>query len=177
MAIVIPSAIPEPFVDAPGEVSVSSAVPEGFTNAPGTVQMASMIVEVFKTFGCVGAEAPLPLPTAQSRLIRRLRRAPHLSAEEVRQFFASFQLDLQAGVGLSTGQGLDPLVCLRWSDNGGKTWSNEHFVSAGKVGQYARRALWRRLGYGRDRVFEVTVSDPVAWRLLDAYLQVGQGTS
>ena len=121
-----------------------------------------------------GPVAPVG-PIVQTRYIRRVRRAPHLSSEQVRQFFAFFQLDLQAGTGLVTGQGSNPRVCLRWSDDGGHTWSNQHFVDAGKIGEYGRRAIWRRLGHARDRVFEISVSDPVAWRLLEAYLQAQAG--
>lgn len=126
----------------------------------------------------LGARAVIPpAPDTEIYAIRRLRRAPHLSSEQLWQFFSFFQLDIQAGVGTSTGQGADPQLMLRWSDDGGFTWSNEHWVSAGKIGEYSRRAIWRRLGRGRDRVFEVTMSDPVLWVLLDAYLQAQQGTS
>ena len=31
------------------------------------------------------------------------------------------------------------------------------------------RELWRQLGIGRDWAFEVSVSDPVPWRLTSAY--------
>lgn len=120
---------------------------------------------------------PVPLPSPTFHAIRRVRRLPHLSPNQVRQFFQRFQLDVETGVGLGRGQGADPLVCLRWSDDGGYTWSHEHWVSAGEMGEYSRRAIWRRLGHSRDRVFEVSVSDPVAWRILDAYLDVTLGSS
>jgi hypothetical protein len=116
-------------------------------------------------------------PTATPYAIRRLRRAPHLSSEQMWQFFNLLKLDIQAGVGLVTGQGSDPQLMLKWSDDGGFTWSNEHWVSAGKIGQYRRRAIWRRMGRGRDRVYEVTMSDPVLWALLDAEIDATKGTS
>ena len=64
---------------------------------------------------------------------------------------------MQMGIGLNDGgiQDTDPKLMLRWSDDGGYTWSNEHTVSAGKIGQYKARAIWRRLGRSRDRIFEV----------------------
>jgi hypothetical protein len=119
----------------------------------------------------------IPTPTSTTFAIRRLRRAPHLSSEQLIQFFQMFQLDIQAGVGTTTGQGADPQLILRWSDDGGFTFGHEHWVSAGRIGQYSRRAIWRRLGRGRDRVFEVTMSDPVQWALLDAYLTAEKGMS
>jgi len=107
--------------------------------------------------------------------IRRLRRAPHLTTDLQRQYFESFQIQFQPGVGLSTGQGDDPQAMLRWSNDGGSTWSNEHWVTIGKTGQYANRALWRRLGWARDRIFEVVVSDPVKAVIVSAELKASVG--
>jgi hypothetical protein len=87
----------------------------------------------------------------------------------------SLQLDLETGVGLATGQGSDPEVMLRWSDDGGHTWSNEHWVKIGKIGEYGRRAIWRRLGMTqklRDRVYEVSATDPVKTAIMGAELMV-----
>ena len=109
--------------------------------------------------------------------IRRVRRAPHLSVEEQRMFYSKFQLDMDVGEGLTIGQGDDPQVMLRLSNDGGRTWGNELWASAGKLGQYTTRAIWFRLGSARDRVFEVSVSDPIPWRLIGAYLDVHKGTS
>jgi len=85
----------------------------------------------------------------------------------------SLQLDCESGTGLNTGQGSDPQVMLRWSDDGGHTWSNEHWVSIGKIGEYYRRAIWRRLGMTlklRDRVYEVSGTDPVKIAIMGAEL-------
>jgi hypothetical protein len=85
----------------------------------------------------------------------------------------SLQLDIESGVGLNTGQGEDPQVMLRWSDDGGHTWSNEHWAQIGKIGQYYRRVFWRRLGMTlkiRDRVYEVSGTDPVRIAIMGAEL-------
>jgi len=76
----------------------------------------------------------------------------------------SLQLDCESGTGLNTGQGSDPEIMLRWSDDGGHTWSNEHLSKMGKIGQYYRRVFWRKLGMTlklRDRVYEISQTDPV----------------
>lgn len=76
----------------------------------------------------------------------------------------SLQLDCETGVGLVSGQGSDPQVMLRWSDDGGHTWSNEHWRSMGAIGAYSYRTIWRRLGMSvklRDRVYEISGTDPV----------------
>lgn len=101
------------------------------------------------------------IPTGQNNL---RRTAQH-----------GMQLDLETGVGLNLGQGDDPQLMLRWSDDGGHTWSNEHWVSAGKIGQYYRRAFWRRLGMTmklRDRVYEVSMTDPVKTYVMGAELLI-----
>jgi hypothetical protein len=69
----------------------------------------------------------------------------------------------------------DPQIMLRWSDDGGKTWSNERWISAGAAGTYKTRAHWHRLGRSRDRVYEVVVDDPVEWRIIDAHLDADPG--
>lgn len=112
-----------------------------------------------------------------TRLIRRVRQSPHLSDEQVWLFFSQFQLDVETGRGLTTGQGVDPMVMLQWSDDSGHTWSHELWVSAGEQGDYARRAMWRRLGKSRQRTWRIVVTDPVAWHLLDAYVEVVKGSA
>jgi PKD repeat protein len=64
----------------------------------------------------------------------------------------------------------DPVVMLRLSNDGGKTWISEQMRSAGKYGEYWRRVRWNRLGMARRRVFEVSVADPIPWRVTGAYL-------
>lgn len=87
----------------------------------------------------------------------------------------NLQLDLETGVGLNLGQGSDPEVMLRWSDDGGHTWSSEHWNKIGKIGQYGKRVIWRRLGMTdklRDRVYEVSMTDPVKTAIMGAELTV-----
>jgi hypothetical protein len=99
------------------------------------------------------------LPTGQNNL---KRTAHH-----------SLQLDCETGVGLNTGQGSDPEVMLRWSDDGGHTWSNEHWSPIGKIGAYGHRTFWRRLGMTlklRDRVYELSGTDPNKIAIMGAEL-------
>jgi hypothetical protein len=71
--------------------------------------------------------------------------------------------------------GANPQVMLRWSDDGGHTWSNEHWTSIGRIGEYGRRAFWRRLGMTlklRDRVYEISGTDPVKIAIMGAELNI-----
>jgi hypothetical protein len=114
---------------------------------------------------------------ADARPIRRLRRAPHVAQEETRVYYRSFELDLERGVGMATGAGADPQIMLRLSRDGGETWGAPVSMAAGRQGEYQTRAIARRLGQARDTVFEVTVSDPVSWALVQAWLELEPGTS
>jgi len=106
-----------------------------------------------------------------------LRRTPHIVSDFQRQYFEELQIQFQPGVGLSTGQGQDPQAMLRWSNDGGSTYSNEHWTSIGKIGKYQNRAIWRRLGTARDRVWEVSISDPVKAAIVSANLKASVGES
>jgi hypothetical protein len=107
--------------------------------------------------------------------IRRVRRAPHLISDYQRQYFHELQVHFQPGVGLPNGSA--PQAMLRWSDDGGSTWSNEHWSSIGVQGAYKNRAIWRRLGQSRDRIFEVVVTDPVKAVITAANLKADAGVN
>ena len=100
------------------------------------------------------------LPTGQNNLTRTTQH--------------SLQLDCESGVGLDgITQGVDPQVMLRWSDDGGHNWSNEHWKSMGEIGRTSTRVIWRRLGMTlklRDRVYEISGTDPVSITIVGAEL-------
>ena len=68
----------------------------------------------------------------------------------------------------------EPLLFLRWSDDGGHTWSNFHERGLGLTGNFQKLARWRALGQSRNRVYEVSYDDPVALRLIDSFLNGGE---
>lgn len=82
------------------------------------------------------------------------------------------------GILQTIAQGLiirDPQMSLRWSNDGGHTWSNYYTRGAGQAGQFKKRVIWRRLGRARDRVYELSTSDPFPARVVDAYLKAQAG--
>ena len=109
--------------------------------------------------------------------IQRTRRAPTIGDEMKRIFHSSLTIDFDTGLGpqpaLVDGNGnpREPQAMLRWSNNRGKTWSNQYAKNCGFAGEYKTRAIWRRLGQSRYRVYELTVSDPIPWTIVDAYLE------
>lgn len=102
------------------------------------------------------------LPTGMNNLNRTAQHA--------------LQLDCQSGVGLDgITQGDDPQVLLRWSDDGGHTWSNSHARSMGRIGESGHRVIWRRLGMTtklRDRIYEISGTDPVKVAINGAELMI-----
>lgn len=115
--------------------------------------------------------------TDNGATIRRLRRSPTLVNEMAWIYHSELTVDFATGLGpqppLTDGNGAPrpPQAMLRWSNDRGSTWSNVHTVGCGFAGQYAARAVFRRLGRARYRVYELTVSDPIPWYIVDAYLK------
>ena len=82
-------------------------------------------------------------------------------------FAGEFEATFGAGVGLTTGQGSNPVVRLDFSDDGANTWSSEYCRSIGKIGEYGHRAIWHRMGRFPDqRVMRLTKTDPVKGDLI-----------
>lgn len=106
-----------------------------------------------------------------SEVLRWLRSFRIPSKENKRIRFKSIELKMDVGRGLTTGQGSNPQVMMRFSDDGGKTWSNEYWSSSGEIGEYETRVIWRRLGMARDRIFEFSGSDPVRTALVSAFIE------
>lgn len=105
-----------------------------------------------------------------------MRRARHLTSDLKRQFFEDLQIQLQPGVGIPTGQGSNPMAMMRYSDDGGFTWSAERWARIGKEGKYKNRCRWPRPGgFARDRIYEITVTDPVFRVMVSANLNMKSG--
>ena len=61
-----------------------------------------------------------------------------------------------------------PRVMLQVSRDGGYTYGDEMWCKVGALGQYLRRAEWRRLGVSRSFVFKFRVTDPIKVVLIGA---------
>jgi len=98
-------------------------------------------------------EMAITLGDEDGELIRRMRRSVHISPENEWSSHIEVQIMVDA----------DPQrpIFLRWSDDGCNTWSNYREVEAGFPQRFAggQRAVYRRLGRTRDRVYELVVND------------------
>jgi hypothetical protein len=101
--------------------------------------------------------------------IERMAVSQPIDAGGNRAVMHNIIIDMATGVGLTSGQGSDPLVMLDWSDDGGHNWSNERMASAGKIGEYDHRVIFTRLGSFRSRSVRVRITDPIQVAILGAY--------
>ena len=112
---------------------------------------------------------------ATQKWLRSWRALPVGENDMKRTSHHSLQVTFEQGVGLISGQGSDPQVMMRFSDDGGHTWSSEKWTSMGKSGEFGHRTIWRRLGMTtrlRDRVYEISGTDPVKVAITGAELIV-----
>lgn len=86
-------------------------------------------------------------------------------------------LEMEPGIGLSTGQGSDPQVTLSLSRDGGFTWEEQGSRSMGAMGVYDQQIRWNILGQARGLVLDVQVTDPVLPTLLGATVDVEKNSN
>lgn len=86
-------------------------------------------------------------------------------------------LEIQCKTGINIPDGTNPQFVLRWSDDGGDTWSNEMWAGGNEPGNTGTRVIFQRLGQtkrggGYDRQFELSGTDPVPVAIFAADLDV-----
>lgn len=108
------------------------------------------------------------------RPLVRMRTAPYVGQNRQWVYHESLEIDFERGGGLDSGQepGETPQAKLEWSNDDARTWSTPLWQTIGPLGQYTPRVKWNRLGRARDRVYRVTVSDPVKVSMTQAILRV-----
>ena len=108
--------------------------------------------------------------TDDGQTIARELVSRHQSTGEY-TFLSKLWIEMEGGVGLLTGQGSKPKLMLQYSKDGGHTWSDEIWRDIGAMGEYNCRALFLRLGRGRDWVFRLRVTDPVKTVFVGAWAE------
>lgn len=102
--------------------------------------------------------------------IKRVRITTHLLDELKQIRYNSLTIGVETGVGLQSGQGSEPLINLRVSRDGARTWSDLYSKNIGAVGHYQQEVTFRRLGISQQTTFEISTSEPVRFVLTGAYL-------
>jgi len=135
----------------------------GADGNPGAVYQYSGTQYTDSGTDAAGAQSQQP--------IVRDRIAPHLWSAFKRIVYNRIEFEVARGVGLDgVGQGTNPTIMLRWSNDAGSTFGPEQEIPVGKIGQYLTRVHYDRVRYGRDRVFWLRASDPVFWGVVGAWL-------
>lgn len=80
-------------------------------------------------------------------------------------------LHVQIDTGRAPVYGLRPQAMMRFSDDGGYTWSRSFWQSFGSRGQYARALRWSMLGTARERIYEIQISDAADFTILGAHVE------
>ena len=108
--------------------------------------------------------------------MRAIATAPSIHSDRKRVFHSRFELDVESGVGVISGQGSDPQIMLDYSDDGGRTFSSRQmWRSMGRQGAYKSRLRWLRMGQSRDRIYRVQISDPVRRSIIAANVDAKAG--
>lgn len=113
--------------------------------------------------------------TENGDILERKFIMPIVHGSRERVFMSRLELDIQSGVGLISGQGSDPLLMMRYSDDGGVTWKGPVTRGMGKLGEHGKRVYFTRLGQFRDRVFEFSVTDPVKFNVTQPWAEITKG--
>lgn len=104
--------------------------------------------------------------------IYRTATTPHIHSGRLRATMDRLEIDIVSGEGLTVGQGSDPQLMMRYTDDGGRTWSSQRWANMGRIGEYTRRVRYQNLGMFYQRAFEITVSDPIKAVVIDAFAYV-----
>lgn len=108
--------------------------------------------------------------------IVRLRSTQEVDSEGELVFYEELVVDMETGVGTESGQGSNPLLMLRYSNDSGRTWSNQKTRPIGVVGAYGTRVKFGPTGAGRNRVWEISMSDPVKFAVMGAFVRAVKGS-
>jgi len=108
--------------------------------------------------------------TDDGQPIVKLRSFPHIVSSLDRISYKQFMADVEVGTDIDPSD--DPMLSLRWSDNRGVSFGNVVQQSLGKTGQYQTIPSWNRLGFARDRVFELSWTAAAATALNGAFIDV-----
>lgn len=86
--------------------------------------------------------------------------------------YTTMWLEMEGGVGLNSGQGVNPQLMMQISKDGGHEWGAEVWRDIGAMGKYKARAVFNRLGRARDWLFRFRVTDPVKTVFIAAWGRV-----
>jgi len=107
--------------------------------------------------------------TEDDEKIRWVNVFPIIYDDDKRLIHDKLLIDIDTGLGKTDNT--IPYLTMDFSDNGGKLWSNYRQVSIGKVGEYGKRPILRRLGLSRNRTYRIQGSSDTEINISGAFLE------
>jgi hypothetical protein len=111
--------------------------------------------------------------TDDGGILKRLRTTQNSNDRQLLQFYTMLQIVMETGHDATP----EARLMLRWSNDAGHTWSNTVTAHVGAVGQYSARVMFTRLGSGRNRVWEISLTDPVPFAVTGSILEGVSGNA
>jgi hypothetical protein len=108
--------------------------------------------------------------TLGGETMQRRRVMASISGENINQRgkrlqMSRFELIMEMGTGLITGQGENPLIMIEASYDGGKSWTTGTWMRVGRLGETNIRAEWFNLTSFYDLIIRITTTDPVDYSI------------
>jgi len=78
-------------------------------------------------------------------------------------FMNNLRLEIESGTSLVTAESQ---IIMQYSDDNGRSWSAERWLSIGEQGEYAHELVWWGLGTFKSRMFRFKMTDAIKWVLI-----------
>jgi hypothetical protein len=102
----------------------------------------------------------------------------YVSSDGTPLFVSELELKTESGVGAFSEKviGVDPVINMSYSDDGGNNFINAGDKKIGKQGDYTKRQIWHRLGrIAYSRMFKFTISEPIKSVFIKLSLKIEGG--
>lgn len=124
--------------------------------------------KIFKEDNTVSTDDGMP------RVLSRTSSVFHNEQKNISVYNLEFEVN--SGMGTTTGQGVNPVLMVKYSLDGGNTFEQEEMLMLGQLGQYDTRVSTNNIGTSRNWVIELKVSDPVDVVVLQAFARGSFGS-
>ena len=85
---------------------------------------------------------------------------------------------MDTGIGATSGEGEDPQLAMKFSIDGGNTFSDELLQPIGELGKYEAEVFWTGLGQCRTFIVKLSFSEPISrFAITGVYVNFSLGYS